>query len=72
MSEEKSCDWCHKPFTPTNRNHGTCSNLCVVRRYQHKQRLRKLLRSLCTPEQLTATEIFMSVVASDQTAELEQ
>ncbi len=50
------CIVCNKEFTPTNANHKYCSNLCVVRVYGLRKKVRaqinETLKSLKTPDAL--------------------
>lgn len=68
MPEEKeqiSCVWCGDLFTPTRANHRYHGNLCVVKAYQAKEKVRKLLKQLSTPEQLAALELFAETLVDD-------
>ena len=46
------CAHCNKLFTPTNKKDRLCSNLCNVRVYQSRQKIRKLLYKIYSPEAL--------------------
>ncbi|WP_155397647.1 hypothetical protein [Stutzerimonas stutzeri] len=63
--EQISCCWCGDLFTPTRSNHRYHGNLCVVKAYQAKEKVRKLLMKLQTPEQLAAMEVFALALIDD-------
>ena len=65
MSEQISCCWCGDLFTPTRANHRYHGNLCVVKAYQAKEKVRKLLKQLSTPEQLAALEVFIGALTDE-------
>lgn len=67
MSEEKqiSCCVCGELFTPTRSHQKKCKNLCNVKVYQARQKVRALLMKLHTPEQLAALELFAETLADD-------
>ncbi|GEM_PF-3332670 len=67
MSEEKqiSCSVCGELFTPLRKNHRRCGNYCNVITYQAREKVRKLLMKLQTPEQLAALEVFAETLVID-------
>ena len=70
MPEEKeqiSCVWCGVLFTPTRANHRFHGNLCVVKAYQSRQKINKLMKQLSTPSQLVALELFAETLIDEAT-----
>ena len=61
-----SCVVCNELFTPNTKHQKKCGNLCNVRTFQRRERIRALLMKLHTPAQLTALELFAEALTEEK------